>query len=274
MSTVQTDVGAVTALEAGSLQKAGRTDRRDLFGELQTGGGRSAAVVVAVTLQRLVDDATRTWTVEEQLVLEALRRSTASLNDASIEELSDYVSSLTPEQLRGVASNVKGIFHELLFVNAENLNGDEITARLFEATNHPGADVEFVLDGEVIREVQLKAVTSTAAIYEHLVRYPGIDVLATSEVAAKIPGVASSGFRNAELSETVSEAFSELPGEELVTEITEGVATSALISGALAAGRILKGGSVSKHQFRSMLGDAAVGAVTAATLDAILDGIL
>lgn len=235
---------------------------------------RSAAVVIAITLQRLVDDATRMWTVEEQLVLDALRRSTSALNDASIGELADYVRSLSPEQLRGVASNVKGIFHELLFVNAMNLDGDEISARVFEATNHPGADVEFIMDGEVIREVQLKAVATASAIYEHLARYPEIEVVATAEVAAQVPGIVSSGFQNSDLNATVGSAFSELPGDSLAHEIAEGIATSALVSGALTAGRLLAGGRVSGQQFKSILGDAAVGTVTAASLDALLDGLL
>ena len=70
---------------------------------------RSAAVVVAVTFQRLIEDPTRSWSVEEELVLEALRRSATRLNEASNEELGAYISGLSPDQLRGVASNVKGI---------------------------------------------------------------------------------------------------------------------------------------------------------------------
>lgn len=234
---------------------------------------RSAAVVVAVTLQRLVEDARRFWTVEEQLVLDALRRSAKRLNGASVEELAAYVSSLTPEQLRGVASNVKGIYHELLFVHFENANGDEVAARMFEATNHSGADVEFIVDGETIRAVQLKAVASPAQIMEHLSRYPDIDVVATSEVAALFPNVASSGFTNAGLTENVSSAFDELPGDSLVREIGEGIVTSALVSGAITAGRILRGRNISRKELSSTLGDVAVGGIAATALDAILDGI-
>ena len=234
---------------------------------------RSAAVVIAVTLQRLADDATRFWSVEEQLVLDALRRSAKELNDASIEGLSDYVSALSPEQLRGVASNVKGIYHELLFAHVENIDGDNIDARVFEATNHPGADVEFMVDGDVIHEVQLKAVASPAAILEHLSRYPDIEVMATAEVAAFVPDGASSGFSNVALRQEVAGVFDELPGDGLVRELGEGVATSALVSGAIAAGRILRGGSTSGLELRQAFGDVAVGGIAAATLDTLLDGI-
>jgi len=234
---------------------------------------RSAAVVVAVTLQRLVDDASRVWSVEEQMVLDALRRSTTRLNDASVAELAAYVSSLSPEQLRGVASNVKGIYHEMLFVHLANADGDEVTAQMFEATNHPGADVEFIVDGEVIRAVQLKAVANPSQILEHLERYPEIEVIATSEVAARFPNVDSSGLTNAGLKERVSATFDGLPGDSVIQEIGEGVATSALVSGALAAGRILRGQSVSRKELSSTLSDMAVGGITATALDAILDTV-
>ena len=226
-----------------------------------------------MTLQRLVDDATRFWTVEERLVLDALRRSKASLNGASVEELSAYVGGLSPEQLRGVTSNVKGIFHELLFVYVENSDGDEITARIFEATNHPGADVEFIVLGDVIGEVQLKAVATTSAIMDHLARYPEISILATAEVATELDLVASSGFLNAELTSDVNDTFLELPGDTLVVELAEGIATSALVSGALAAGRILRQRQLDGKQVWSGLGDVAVGAVTATTLEVLLGGV-
>ena len=70
----------------------------------------------------------------------------------------------------------------------------------------------------------------------------------------------------------VDQVFSGLPGDGLIQEIGEAVATSALVSGALAAGRVLRAGSVSPDQFRSAFGDMAVGAVTATVLDALLGG--
>ena len=236
-------------------------------------GSRSAAVVIAVTLQRLVDDATRFWSVEEQLVLDALRRSSNALNDASVDELAAYVADLTPEQLGGVASNVKGIYHELLFVHGVNAGGEEGYAEVFDATNYPGADVQFIVDGETIREVQLKAVSSSGAIYEHLSRYPEIEVLATSEVADLLPGVDSTGLSNETLTDNVHAVFGDLPGESILQEITEAVATSALISGAFAAGRVLRQGHVSGAQLRSAFGDVAVGTVAATTLDVLLGHI-
>ncbi len=233
---------------------------------------RSAAVVIAVTLQRLVDDATRFWSLEEQLVLEALRRSSTRLNDASISELADYISEMSPEQLRGVAANVKGIYHELLFAHAHTEACEMTEVRLFEAPNHPGADVEFVVDGETIREVQLKAVASPQSVLDHLARYPEIEVLATSEVADQLILVESSGFSNETLTQRVDGVVGTLPGDSLAREMLEGAATSALLAGAVTATQMLRSGRIDRGQALRGAADVTLGAIAAATLDALLDG--
>ena len=233
-------------------------------------GPRLASVVIAVTLQRLIEDGTRDWRLEEDLVLQALRRSTAALEEADAEVLSRYLSGLSEAQLQGVAANVKGIYHELLFARAETLDGDAVSAHLHAATNHPGADVAFTIDGETIGEVQLKAVASEAQVLAHLARYPEIDVLATEEVAARMPGVGSSGFSNAELSRQVSARLVELEGDGLIDEIGDGLATSAMVSSAVIAGQALRGGDVSGRRMCSVLVDAGIGATTAGLLDVLL----
>lgn len=141
-----------------------------------------------------------------------MRRSNSSLTDSTVEDLGEYLRSYDEDQLRGVLSNVKGIYHELLIEHLENTDGDEINARLFEETNYPGADVEFVTEGDVIHEVQVKAVQDPAAIVEHFARYPEIDVLATTEVYEELNGVfgdrlQSSGFSNLEISQSARETF-------------------------------------------------------------------
>lgn len=231
---------------------------------------RLASVVIAVTFQRLIEDASREWTLEEELVLQALRRSTGSLRTASAQELSDYLGSLSQDQLRGVASNVKGTYHELLFVQAENEDWDAVAAKVKEFTNHPGGDVEFIVDGNSIGEVQLKAVASEAQVLEHLARYPDIEIRVTDEVAAKIPGIESSGFSNTELTRGVYDRLAVLQGDGLIEEISEGLATSSLVSSAIIAGKAVRGQHLSGTQIRSFLVDAGIGASTAAVLDVLL----
>ena len=231
---------------------------------------RLASVVIAVTFQRLIEDAARDWTLEEELVLQALRRSTRALETASAQELSDYLGALSQDQLRGVASNVKGIYHELLFVQSENGDWDPVSAKVKEFTNHPGGDVEFVVDGNAIGEVQLKVAASEAQVLEHLARYPDIDVRVTEEVAARMPGIESSGFSNNELTRDVYDRLAELQGDGFVDEVGEGLATSSLVSSAIIAGKAVRGQHLSGSEIRSFLVDAGIGATTAAVLDVLL----
>ena len=232
---------------------------------------KSAMIVIALTFGRLVEGATQFYTPEEKLVLDALRRSATALKDASEEQLAEYVKvkSKNPEQLRGIVSNVKGIYHELLFVRAENIDGDEVTARIHGPTNHPGADVEFIVEGDVIQEVQLKAVQSPDSIWEHLEHYPGIEVMATKEVAATVSSVESSGFSNAELSQEVKATIAKLEGQVF----SDGTVISPLLAGAVAAAGVLHFGKVSPQQLSKALRDVSAGVGTATALDIILQGV-
>ena len=45
----------------------------------------------------------------------------------------NHLSEMSLPELRGFSSNVKGIYHELLFAANENSDGDNITAQLFYA---------------------------------------------------------------------------------------------------------------------------------------------
>lgn len=188
------------------------------------------SVVLAVTFQRLLDDKILALGLESDLVLDALRRSTGKLENATLEELSVYIRNLSPEQLKGVVSNTKGIYHELLFVDMHNATGSPFSAQVMEATNFPGADVQFILEDEVVREVQLKAVNSPSLVYEHLERYPDIEILVTEETAAVLDGIDSSGLSNAVISRDVSERMSQLQGEGFFDEMSDGLLTSVFVT--------------------------------------------
>ena len=84
---------------------------------------RSLVVTIAITIGQLLAGQRSGWSEDQELVLDALRRSTNALNTDDENALAAYLSALGPNQLRGVVSNVKGIFHELLVERAENLDG-------------------------------------------------------------------------------------------------------------------------------------------------------
>lgn len=237
---------------------------------------RSVAVTIAVTIQQLIEGKTSGWSFDQQLVLEALKRSKPSLAGATEAELGEYLRGFDGDGLQGVISSVKGIYHELLTEHHENTDGDETIGRLFEETNHPGADIEFLVDGEVIREVQLKAVQDPAAIIDHFGRYPEIEVMATTEVFKVLEGkfgelLQSSDISNEEISRTTQETLERLAGEELGDLIQDGLVTSLLVGGALQAKAILSGKPIEAREIRSTLELMGIGAGMAFTVDALLN---
>lgn len=217
-----------SAKESSAKQSHQTESEADLLRLLRAGNAEAAiGGVFAALLTRSALDGT----TESRLVVEALRRTSTQLHDASEQDLGDYLRSLPAEGLKGMGSNVKGIYHELWYVEQYNATHDDTFARLFEATNHPGADVQ-ICDadtGAMIRQVQLKAVDSAGAVQDHLRRYPDIDVAATEEVAGKFhhERVNTSGFSNDALHEESGARLDELR-DHTVTSRTGDTALIAL----------------------------------------------
>lgn len=130
---------------------------------------------------------------KHDLVMEAFKSANPRLSDMGEGEIGQYLAGLSESQLRGVISNTKGKYHEMLY--AESVDGE-----LHEELNQPGSDV-ILSDGG---EVQLKATDSVAYIREHQEKYPEVGVVATEEVSEKLESVESSGFSNVELEADVA----------------------------------------------------------------------
>lgn len=170
--------------------------------------------------------------LEEQkftLVIDAMQRANPALASFSEPEIGEYLSNLSPEQLQGVMNNTKGVYHEMLYVDAINSGATGETAAIHSELNNPGADVLISSDHDVTNEIQLKATDSTSYVNEHIEKYPDIEVLATTEVANKLEAVGDSGFTNAELQNDVEEGVEQLESmADSVTDITEEVSTSVI----------------------------------------------
>jgi hypothetical protein len=208
--------GVAAAVANGAPQVDTDSDAAESGGELMQilREGNAEAAVGGIFAELLrgspLDD-----TDQSRLVVAALRRSSPHLHDASEEELGDYLRSLSPESLKGEAYNVKGIYHELYYVDRYNAtHHDGTCARLHEPTNYPGADVQICDErtGKVLHELQLKAVDTTEPIHMHQTHYPDIDVAATDEVARKLDDqhVGFSGFSNGVLQRDSHDRIDEL----------------------------------------------------------------
>ena len=139
----------------------------------------------------------------DHAVLAALTRTTPSVH--STEDAQTYLGDLHPEQINGVVSNVKGVLHEMEFVRLENADGDNVSAAMFEETNHPGYDVILTdnITGDVW-EVQLKATDNRSYVDEWIDTHPDGEILVTEEIAEEM-GLPSSGASNEELTARVAD---------------------------------------------------------------------
>jgi hypothetical protein len=227
--------------------------------------------IVGGVFYALITNTVLDGSLEELLVLEALRRSKRSLLDASEADLALYLNSLSPEQMRGVANNVKGIYHEMRWVEEYNSSHPDSYAVMHESTTYEGADVQIFSKhtGDLLEEYQLKSTDSASYVRESLAKYSDIDVLATNEVSSAVDGAESSGFSNAENTANVGSVFDGVAGNTLVDRVTESAELTGLVSAGREALAVLNGQVEIGQAGKRTLG-AVVQAATATGITAFL----
>ncbi len=203
----------------------------------------SLHITIATVFSNLLNKRFVINTEDKALIIESLRRSNNSLESASLTDIGDYLSNMDSDQLKGLSNNIKGIYHELKYVECINIQENGLYAEVYEKTNYPGADVT-LRDSEsnqVVNEVQLKATDSSAYVTEHLNKYPDTNVIATSEVAECMSNVESSGISNEEITNAVNEQFDQVADLSTQAQLGDAVATSGLLSAALRASEVMSG---------------------------------
>lgn len=233
----------------------------------------SMYITIATVFSNLLNKHFVTNGIDEKLVIEALQRSNNSLHEASLFELGAYLSAMDEEQLKGLANNIKGIFHELKYVEQINNEDNGITAELFGDTNHAGSDVilKNSITGEIIDEVQLKATSSTSYIAEHIEKYTDIKVLTTSEVADRMNNIESTNISNEEISSTVKNQFEELSDLSIDSQVLDSVATSGLLSAAFHASEVISGKKETTKAGKEVLEDIGIATSTTALVSLLFD---
>lgn len=229
----------------------------------------SVEAIIGGVFYALITQTVLDGSSEQLFVLEALRRSTLSLEGASEADLAVYLDSLSPEQLRGVANNVKGIYHEMLWIEKYNATHTDSYATMHQSTTHQGSDVQiFSQDsGDLLEEYQLKSTGSASYVREHLEKYPDIDVLVTNEASSAIDGVESSGFSNVENTAYVGGVFDEVADNTLTDRVTESAELASLVSAGREALAVLNGetkmGSAGKRTLGTVVQAATATGITA-----------
>lgn len=186
---------------------------------------------------------------DELLVLEAFRRSTPELHNASPEQITEYIAQYQGKSLEGLLNNIKGIYHELAYIEHENNDGDQWFADIAVDVSQPGFD--FSLRNAATDEtflIQLK--TNASSIYEHRSTYD-YAVMAPTDVADDFPGVMDSGFTKEELNNSLDRTVDKLDDSVLDsgTQILETSLTAATITMAISIGSALAKGESYENIF-------------------------
>lgn len=210
-------------------------------------------IAIATALGHFVTTRDDAISLEHGYVLEALRRSRSDLHHADIEELREYVSSLDGDQLAGLINNIKGIAHEVLYVEAENADGDTVHAYLFQQTNHPDTDV-VLYDPSVGErtEIQLKASDSRAYVADAVDGLGADRVAVTSELAERM-GLESSGISNERLTADVEDVVDRLHDDESLWDYVPALTTWSVALIVTSLARRYARGEISREQFLRMV---------------------
>lgn len=150
---------------------------------------------------------------EEQLILTALKRASHQFEEASLAETGDILASYDEEQIAGLVNNVKGIAHEMQFVQLENADGDSIHATMYKDSNHPEFDVVLTDSHTGMQtQVQLKATDDKSYVNEWLNQdtdHTRENIYITEELAHSMR-LPSSGVSNEGITESVDTLIDKL----------------------------------------------------------------
>ncbi len=259
---LEDQIGRLNELR-GFLIKAGGDGQRGMIGKSMRTGIESA------TLLKLQAKRLPQFSDDENLVLKALRLTSNRLSNASIDQLAEYVQSMSPEQIPVLAKNLKGIYRKLLDERREDNDSDEYVVELFEVSNRPGTDVRITNTdtGEVIT-VQLEATNYSSYLRNHNQRYENVELFKSTEAADNDVAFPSSRFSDTELPKDSTGI-----GESLQlarADIIESMGVAAMVNVARNAGAYLAGQSVSPARKKMMIEDGVVVASVAGLTQLIL----
>ena len=211
-------------------------------------------LLILGTMAKLMYEENPILDESETMILHAIKRSSPTYAELSNSEIGERLSGLDENQLLGLANNIKGIYHELQFIEIENSDGDSITASLYPETNHKGFDVMLTdeITGEVI-DVQLKATDSTSYVQAWHDEYQDGEILVTEEIAEKM-NLKTSGISNDEITVEVDDFMDKLIESSETDEFWEYIPHLSAISIAIAGSQLFyryKKGEIDFSTFKS-----------------------
>ena len=137
--------------------------------------------------------------VNDEMVIQAFRRSKNGFETASLDEIGEYLSGMDEDSIQGVVSNVKGILNEIEYVSMENSDGDSVVVGMFEDTNHRDYDIwayDFETGEMWVEQLKLRKDGSDIRAWQQ--EHPD-DIIRVDEEMAEKLGLPSTGSNNEEL---------------------------------------------------------------------------
>jgi hypothetical protein len=167
-------------------------------------------ILIVSTLAKIAYSNIDLLNEKEALILKSLKRAVPELNDKNLDEIGELIQGMNDDQLLGLTNNVKGILHEVQFVEIENEDGDNIQASIFTDTNHKDTDILLTdtISGEST-EIQLKATDDSSYVDDWIENHEDGEILVTEEIADKM-GLETSGLSNSELTVDVNDFVKKL----------------------------------------------------------------
>ncbi len=226
---------------------------------------------VSAVFLKILSASSAEFNENELLVLEALRGSKNDLNEATIEELGEYISKKDPSELNGLISSIKGKYHELLFQKNENEDGDEFEVELFEDYNHPAADIKLIntLTNEST-PYQLKTTDYLSYIKQHNNKYPDIRLFVNEEMAKLDPTFESTGLSNSEITDTVKNTLKGVADGPLDFGVATSMSVAAMITLARNIKVLLKGRNLTSEEQTKLLKDGSIAAGVAGIISLLI----
>ena len=170
-----------------------------------------------------------------QLWLEAWRAGFSNKlgADADYDEIRELALSYDNEQINSLKQHVTSKFYEILETKHENADGDEWSAELFPASNHPISDAVFYNQetGDSYT-INYKFSENANYIENHIQLYPDVPIISTPEVAEKInsPLVVGGNYEYESVLEISEDNFETILNQKHSMYVEAGAATAGALS--------------------------------------------
>ncbi|MFN3213751.1 MAG: hypothetical protein ACE37M_11640 [Henriciella sp.] len=216
---------------------------------------RTASGSVFLTFVHLIKDPSGPMSSEHEFVLDAIRRSRTELCDATVEEVSNFLSLLSSDEL----TEVTKVTNDLFKAHVKNKYRSSNENIVGEEQDLDQGDLTFVLEGGEIERVRHVASINTDEIHEHFQLHPAVELRASEalkpqQLIAILEGLGSTELKEFVLNQDVIRRLAELKALGFISSISDELISSAYVVAATTVHSII----VKKQSPEAALNDALI----------------